>query len=75
MNSTDIAKTLDLHDTALTRRQFFRKNAMGLGGAALASMLPKELMGAISSATGTSHFAPRAKTRYLYITHRCSVTI
>ena len=67
MNYTDIAKTVDLHDTAFTRRQFFRKNAMGLGGAALASLLPKELMGAISEGTpGKSHFPARAK-RVIYI--------
>ena len=66
MNPTDIAKTIDLHNTAVTRRQFFRNNAMGLGSAALASMLPHDLLGAIQSATGTSHFAPKAK-RVIYI--------
>lgn len=67
MNPTDINKTVKLHDTALTRRQFFRRNAMGLGGAALASLLPKELMGAISESTdGSSHFPARAK-RVIYI--------
>jgi hypothetical protein len=67
MNPTDLRKTLDLHDTALTRRQFFRNNAMGLGGAALASLLPQELMGAISEGkTDTSHFPARAK-RVIYI--------
>ncbi|MFK7911646.1 MAG: DUF1501 domain-containing protein [Akkermansiaceae bacterium] len=67
MNPTDLRKTVDLHDTALTRRQFFRKNAMGLGSAALASLLPRELMGAISEGkTGSSHFPARAK-RVIYI--------
>jgi len=39
---------------------------MGLGAAALSSMLPKELLGAIGQTTGTSHFAPKAK-RVIYI--------
>ena len=67
MNLTDLKKTVDLHDTSLTRRQFFRRNAMGLGSAALASLLPHDLMGAISGGkTGTSHFPARAK-RVIYI--------
>jgi len=66
MNQTDIAKTLDLHNTSVTRRQFFRKNAMGLGSAALASMLPGDIMGAIGKATGKPQFAPAAK-RVIYI--------
>ena len=67
MNHSDIAKTISLHDTSLTRRQFFRKNAMGLGSAALASLLPKELIAAASGPTpNISHFPARAK-RVIYI--------
>ncbi|WP_309489207.1 DUF1501 domain-containing protein [Oceaniferula flava] len=66
MNQTDLRKTLDLHNNALTRRQFFRKHAMGLGAAALGSMLPQELMGAIGKATGKAQFTPAAK-RVIYI--------
>ncbi|SHJ19847.1 Protein of unknown function [Rubritalea squalenifaciens DSM 18772] len=66
MNFTDIFKAVDLHNNSLSRRQFFRQNAMGLGAAALTSLLPKEVMGAIEKATGNSHFAPKAK-RVIYI--------
>lgn len=66
MNFSDISKTLDLHNTSITRRQFFRKNAMGLGGAALSAMLPQELLSAIGATTGKPQFAPAAK-RVIYI--------
>ncbi len=67
MNFTDILKTADLHETAVSRRQFFRKNAMGLGSAALASLLPQQLLGAGGAYTpGSPHFAPAAK-RVIYI--------
>jgi hypothetical protein len=67
MNFQDIAKTIDLEDKVISRRQFFAKNAMGLGSAALASMLPKELMGASSgSGADISHFPARAK-RVIYV--------
>lgn len=66
MNIHDTNKMLSLHTNAITRRQFFRKNAMGLGSAALASMLPSNVLGAVSKATGTAHFAPKAK-RVIYI--------
>ncbi|MEO1857252.1 MAG: DUF1501 domain-containing protein, partial [Rubritalea sp.] len=66
MNFTDILKSVDLQNKTLSRRQFFRHNAMGLGAAALSSLLPKELMGAIGQTTGNSHFAPKAK-RVIYI--------
>ncbi len=67
MNHEDIAKTIGLHNNSISRRQFFSKNAMGLGSAALASLLPPELMGAISGKSGTiAHFPARAK-RVIYI--------
>ncbi len=52
----------------MTRRHFFRRGAMGLGGAALASLLPKTgLQGQalLGGRTGT-HFAPKAK-RAIYL--------
>ena len=69
MNFTDILKTVDLHDTAMTRRQFFRHNAMGLGSAALAALLPQQLMSSIGGSgftPGISHFPAKAK-RVIYI--------
>ena len=54
-----------------TRRQFFRHSALGLGSAALASLLQDEVaaMGKSSSANGLPglpHFAPKAK-RAIYL--------
>ncbi|MFT5904752.1 MAG: hypothetical protein ACI9E1_000338 [Cryomorphaceae bacterium] len=69
MNYTDILKAADLQNSALTRRQFFRHNAMGLGSAALASMLPEQLLGAgggESPIPGIAHFPAKAK-RVIYI--------
>lgn len=66
MNLEDTNKMLGLYNRALTRRQFFRNNAMGLGSAALASMLPQSVVGAVGKATGSAHFAPKAK-RVIYI--------
>ncbi|MEJ6571106.1 MAG: DUF1501 domain-containing protein [Akkermansiaceae bacterium] len=67
MNQQDIAKAVGLHDTVINRRQFFSKSAMGLGSAALASLMPRELMGAVSGTSpGTAHFPARAK-RVIYI--------
>ena len=67
MNGHDIGKAIGLHETELNRRQFFAKNAMGLGSAALASLLPPELMGAISDGSEMiAHFPARAK-RVIYI--------
>lgn len=69
MKGHDIGKAIGLHETVLNRRQFFAKNAMGLGSAALASLLPPELMGAISGSSGSdqlAHFPARAK-RVIYI--------
>src|SRR5262245_45064854 len=61
---------------AVTRRQFFGKCAVGIGSAALASLLNEQLMAAASKTTSLSienslapkrpHFAPRAK-RAIYL--------
>ncbi len=56
----------------LTRRQFFSKTAVGIGGAALGSLLTRDGFGAISASVGPGnarvggldglpHFAPKAK--------------
>jgi hypothetical protein len=69
MNYTDILKAVELQNSALTRRQFFRHNAMGLGSVALASLLPERLFGASgveSPIPGLSHFPAKAK-RVIYI--------
>ena len=66
MNFEDIIKSVDLQNKSVSRRQFFRHNAMGLGAAALSSLLPKEVMGAYDQATAKSHFEPKAK-RVIYI--------
>ena len=55
----------------VNRRQFFRKNVTGLGAAALASLLPKELLGAgdhgvVGGGMQAPHFAPKAK-RVIYM--------
>ncbi|MDB6153252.1 MAG: hypothetical protein JWL90_1705 [Chthoniobacteraceae bacterium] len=56
----------------LTRRQFFSKSAVGIGGVALASLLDRELLGAtntlprIGGLEGLPHFAPKAK-RVIYL--------
>ena len=57
-----------------TRRQFFGKCAMGLGGAALASLLPNSIATALEQQAGVRvgglpelpHFAPKAK-RAIYL--------
>lgn len=62
--------------TTETRRQFFGKAAMGLGAAALATLMPEHSFGAvnerkdsaqlINGALGSLHFAPKAK-RAIYL--------
>jgi hypothetical protein len=59
---------IELFNSAVTRRQFFRKNATGLGYAALASLLGQDAM---ASGTGEippalAQFAPKAK-RAIYL--------
>src|SRR5262249_4255874 len=54
------------HRQALTRRHFFRQGALGLGTAALASLLPQRLLAngsaprAGGGLPGLPHFAPKA---------------
>lgn len=59
---------LDLFNASLTRRHFFRKNATGLGYAALASLLGNESMAASSGEIppALAHIAPKAK-RAIYL--------
>jgi hypothetical protein len=58
------------HVQTLTRRHFFRQGAMGLGTAALGSLLPPRAAAVDVSATGglpdLPHFAPKAK-RAIYL--------
>ena len=59
------------HQRLITRRHFFGLNAAGVGTAALASLLRRDLQGAATSSDGTDkpfpglpgipHFAPKAK--------------
>src|SRR5438067_750075 len=49
---------------ALTRRHFFRRGALGLGTAALASLLPEQARA--DGLPGLPHFAPKAK-RAIYL--------
>ena len=52
------------HMRSITRRHFLGASALGVGGAALSSLLNRESMGAL--AEGAPHFAPRAK-RVIYL--------
>jgi len=56
------------HLSAMTRRHFFRRGALGLGTAALASLLPCEAASGaeLGGVLGAPHFAPRAK-RAIYL--------
>ena len=49
----------------LTRRQFFSKTAVGIGAAALGSLLDRDLLAA-PGLSGIPHFAPKAK-RVIYL--------
>ncbi|MFZ9936997.1 MAG: DUF1501 domain-containing protein [Luteolibacter sp.] len=59
---------IEYHNTAYTRRQFFRKSGMGLGMAALGSLLGRQSLGESLAAFGNPlpHVAPKAK-RAIYI--------
>jgi uncharacterized protein (DUF1501 family) len=59
---------IDYHNTAYTRRQFFRKSGMGLGMAALGTLLGRQSLGESLAAFGNPlpHVAPKAK-RAIYI--------
>jgi hypothetical protein len=59
------------HNAGLTRRSFFGKSAMGIGSAALASLLnmdarAEEKKGRIGGLSELPHFAPKAK-RVIYL--------
>jgi uncharacterized protein (DUF1501 family) len=61
------------HGLAMTRRHFFRQGALGLGTAALSSLLPGQLLAAPAAPQaapgglpGLPHFAPKAK-RAIYL--------
>jgi len=57
------------YNSAVNRRQFFRKNGTGLGMAALGSLLGRQAFGADSATpdlASLQHFAPKAK-RAIYI--------
>src|SRR4051812_12718768 len=58
----------DDYRQALTRRHFFRRGALGLGTAALASLLPERAAAepATGGLPGLPHFAPKAK-RAIYL--------
>ncbi|MBK95210.1 MAG: sulfatase [Planctomycetaceae bacterium] len=55
---------IDQHNQAITRRHFFGKSSVGIGTAALASLLNENATAADLS--GISHFAPKAK-RVIYL--------
>ncbi len=62
---------LQQHALAMTRRHFFRQGALGLGAAALASLLPASAAdatkpGAKGGLPGLPHFPPKAK-RAIYL--------
>lgn len=61
-------KTFEDYLTLETRRQFFRKSAAGIGGAALGSLLGQDKLTAAGNegATFTQHHNPRAK-RAIYL--------
>src|SRR5581483_3677459 len=58
----------DEHRLQMTRRHFFKQGALGLGGAALASLLPGRAPAAPAGGglPGLPHFAPKAK-RAIYL--------
>jgi hypothetical protein len=59
---------LDYHQLLLTRRALFAKTSMGLGGAALGSLLTREgfALPPDPAAPPLPHFAPKAK-RVIYL--------
>ncbi len=54
------------HLTAMTRRHFFGRGALGLGTAALTSLLGEQPVQATQGLAGLPHFAPQAK-RAIYL--------
>ncbi len=67
------------HFDGMTRRHFFAKSALGLGTAALASLLPQGARAdstALGGLPSLPHFAPKAKRAiYLFMSgaHRRSI--
>jgi len=57
---------LNEHRLAITRRHFFGQTGLGLGTAALASLLPEQTCSAAGGLPGLPHFAPTAK-RAIYL--------
>src|SRR5689334_9321915 len=59
---------LQEHLSAMTRRHFFRHGALGLGTAALTTLLPERTAAAEATGglPGLPHFAPKAK-RAIYL--------
>src|SRR2546422_796467 len=70
MNAPESNFLISEYNAALTRRQFFRKTATGLGVAALSSLLGRRAFGALAAAGELAampwQIAPRAK-RAIYI--------
>ena len=56
---------IDEHRLLLTRRELFKKGALGLGAAALGTLLSKDAA-ASGGLPGLPHFAPKAK-RVIYL--------
>jgi hypothetical protein len=54
------------HLQTLTRRHFFQRGALGLGTAALASLMPNNVIANTGGLPGLPHFAPKAK-RAIYL--------
>jgi hypothetical protein len=54
------------HTQTMTRRHFFGRTGLGLGSAALASLLPARVSAATGGLKGLPHFAPKAK-RAIYL--------
>src|SRR5213079_658006 len=57
---------IDEHRLLLTRRELFRKGALGLGGAALGTLLARDAAASGGALPGLPHFAPKAK-RVIYL--------
>ncbi len=57
---------VEQHIQTETRRHFFKRGALGLGSAALASMLPGGVSAATTGLPGLPHFAAKAK-RAIYL--------
>ena len=57
---------IEEHFQTETRRHFFKRGALGLGTAALSSMLPSSVQAATAGLPSLPHFAPKAK-RAIYL--------